>query len=80
MGAELAAAEIGAADRATIRRLEDRGLVTTREVERSRRPEVASVGAVRGPVALTRDQRAAVEAITMSLASPAAGGRSCSTG
>ena len=75
LGAELAAAEIEAADRATIRRLEDRGLVTTREVERSRRPEVASVGAVRGPVALTREQRAAVEAITLSLGEPG-GGRS----
>ncbi|HEX6115878.1 MAG TPA: primosomal protein N' [Solirubrobacterales bacterium] len=63
LGAELAAAEIEVADRATIRRLEDRGLVTTREVELSRRPEVASVGTVRGPVALTEDQRAAVAAI-----------------
>jgi primosomal protein N' (replication factor Y) len=64
LGAELAAAEIGAADRATIRRLEDRGLVRTREVERSRRPVVTSVGEVRGPVRLTADQRRAVARIT----------------
>ncbi len=63
LGEELAAAELEAADRATIRRLEDRGLVRTREVEVSRRPEVASIGAVRGPVELTKDQRRAVDAI-----------------
>ncbi|MGI8460876.1 MAG: replication restart helicase PriA [Solirubrobacterales bacterium] len=63
---ELAAAEIDVADRATIRRLEDRGLVRSREVEVSRRPEVASIGEVRGPVELTADQRAAVAAIERS--------------
>jgi primosomal protein N' (replication factor Y) len=73
LGAELAAAEIEAADRATIRRLEDRGLVSTREVEISRRPEVARVGTVRGRVELTADQRRAVAAITASL--PESGGR-----
>ncbi len=66
LGAELAAAEIEAADRATIRRLEDRGLVRTREVERSRRPEVVAVGTVRGRVELTPDQTAAVNAIERS--------------
>jgi primosomal protein N' (replication factor Y) (superfamily II helicase) len=68
LGAELAAAEIEAADRATIRRLEDRGLVRTWEMEVSRRPEVAGVGAMRGRVELTPDQRSAVATITGSMA------------
>jgi len=41
-------------DRATLRRLESRGLVTTREVERRRRHNSPGVGAVREGVELTR--------------------------
>ena len=41
-------------DRATLRRLESRGLVTTREVERRRRHDSPGVGAVREGVELTR--------------------------
>ena len=67
LGTELAAAEIEVADRATIRRLEDRGLVSTREVEISRRPEVARIGDARGKVELTADQRNAVQVIEDSL-------------
>jgi primosomal protein N' (replication factor Y) len=52
-----------AADRATLRRLEGRGLVRTREREVSRRPPTASIGAIRGPVELTSEQRRAAEAI-----------------
>lgn len=55
------------ADRAAIRRLEERGLVRTREVERRRRPARASVGAINEGVALNPEQRAAVEAIAGSL-------------
>ncbi len=55
------------ADRAAIRRLEARGLVRTREVERRRRPVSQGVGAVREGVELTPAQRSAVEAITGAL-------------
>src|SRR5688500_7248840 len=48
---ELAAS--AGADRAAIRRLESRGLVRTREVERRRRPVSQGVGAVREGVRLT---------------------------
>ncbi|HEX6586135.1 MAG TPA: primosomal protein N' [Solirubrobacterales bacterium] len=50
-------------DRATLRRLEARGLVETREVERRRRHSSPSVGAVRDGIELTEDQRRAVDAI-----------------
>jgi primosomal protein N' (replication factor Y) (superfamily II helicase) len=60
---DLPTAELAGADRATLRRLEARGLVRTRELEVSRRPLTESVGAVRGPVELTPEQRRAVEAI-----------------
>jgi primosomal protein N' (replication factor Y) len=50
-------------DRAAIRRLEARGLVRIREVERQRRPASPGVGAVREGVQLTSPQRDAVEAI-----------------
>jgi primosomal protein N' (replication factor Y) len=54
-------------DRATLRRLEARGLVTTREVERRRRHHSPGVGAVRGAVELTADQRAALDAVVAAL-------------
>ena len=54
-------------DRATIRRLEERGYVTTREVERRRAPAVTSVGATSDGVELNPAQRAAVRAIGESL-------------
>jgi primosomal protein N' (replication factor Y) (superfamily II helicase) len=58
-------------DRATLRRLEARGLVTTREVERRRRPATLGVGAVRDGVDLTPDQRSVLGAI---VSSPRPGG------
>jgi primosomal protein N' (replication factor Y) len=56
------AASVGA-DRAALRRLEVRGLVRTREVERRRAPRRTSLGAVREAVALAPEQRRAVDAI-----------------
>src|SRR5262249_23259398 len=61
-------------DRATLRRLEARGLITTREVERRRRHHSPGVGAVRDGVELTADQRAALDAVIGAL--PDAGGAS----
>ena len=58
------------ANRATLRRLETRGLVTTREVERRRRHAVPGVGAVRGGVHLTAGQQSVLGAIVSSLAEP----------
>ena len=55
------------ADRAAIRRLEARGLVRTREVERRRRPPEDSVGAIQEGIELNPDQRAAAERIASSL-------------
>jgi primosomal protein N' (replication factor Y) len=73
---ELAA--IVGSDRATLRRLEGRGLVRTSEVERRRRPSSPAVGAISEGVELTRDQLRAVAAITKALPSsemkPAAAG------
>jgi primosomal protein N' (replication factor Y) (superfamily II helicase) len=54
-------------DRATLRRLEGRGLVHTREVESRRRPSSPAVGAISDGVRLTADQRRAVAAITGAL-------------
>jgi primosomal protein N' (replication factor Y) (superfamily II helicase) len=54
-------------DRATLRRLEARGLVEAREVERRRRHRSPGVGAVREGVELTGDQRAALEAVVAAL-------------
>jgi primosomal protein N' (replication factor Y) (superfamily II helicase) len=62
---ELAA--IAGSDRATLRRLEGRGLVHTSEVERRRRPSSPAVGGVSDGVRLTVDQRRAVAAITTAL-------------
>jgi primosomal protein N' (replication factor Y) len=55
------------ADRATLRRLERRGLVRTREVERHRRPPSPSVGAVAEGVSLTGPQRKAAATIVEAL-------------
>jgi primosomal protein N' (replication factor Y) (superfamily II helicase) len=54
-------------DRATLRRLEARGLVTTRDVERRRRHSSPGVGAVREGVELTVDQKAALGAVVQGL-------------
>ena len=54
-------------DRATLRRLEGRGLIATREVERRRRHHSAGVGAVRDGVTLTPEQRGALDAVTSAL-------------
>ena len=65
-------------DRATLRRLESRGLVTTREVERRRRHESPGVGAVREGVELTSDQTDALRTVVASLPDgrTSSGGRS----
>jgi primosomal protein N' (replication factor Y) len=54
-------------DRATLRRLEARGLIATREVERRRRHHSAGVGAVREGVELTSAQGGALDAIVAAL-------------
>src|SRR3954452_12405560 len=54
-------------DRATLRRLESRGLVRTGEVERRRRHESPGVGAVREGVELTGDQRTVLRRVIGSL-------------
>jgi primosomal protein N' (replication factor Y) (superfamily II helicase) len=59
-------------DRATLRRLEARGLVATREVERRRRHDSPGVGAVREGIELTPDQRAVLGSVVASL--PGQGG------
>jgi primosomal protein N' (replication factor Y) len=62
-----ALANAAGADRATVRRLEARGLVATEEVERRRRPDSVQVGAVNEEVRLNPAQRRAVASITHSL-------------
>jgi primosomal protein N' (replication factor Y) (superfamily II helicase) len=54
-------------DRATLRRLEARGLISTREVERRRRHRSPAVGAVREGVELTADQRTALESVVAAI-------------
>jgi primosomal protein N' (replication factor Y) (superfamily II helicase) len=54
-------------DRATLQRLEARGLIATREIERRRRHRSPVVGAVRDSVELTADQRAALDAVIAAL-------------
>jgi primosomal protein N' (replication factor Y) len=61
-------------DRATLRRLESRGLVTTREVERRRRHESPGVGAVREGIELTADQRSVLKRVVGSLPADGAPG------
>ena len=63
-------------DRATLRRLEARGLVRTREVERRRYHHAPGVGAVREGIEPTADQSAALEAVSSAL--PEAGGSASS--
>jgi primosomal protein N' (replication factor Y) len=60
-------------DRATLRRLEARGLVSTREIERRRRHHSPGVGAIQGEIQLTGDQRRALAAIAGALNSSGAG-------
>ncbi len=57
------------ADRAALRRLEQRGLVTTKEVERRRRPEAQTAGEVNEGVRLNGSQRAAADQIIAALGS-----------
>src|SRR5262245_36529793 len=54
-------------DRSTLRRLEARGLVQTREVERRRRHHSPGVGAVREGIELTDDQRSVLEAVVAAI-------------
>jgi primosomal protein N' (replication factor Y) (superfamily II helicase) len=54
-------------DRSTLRRLEARGLVETREVERRRRHTSPAVGAVREGIELTADQTAALRTVVSAL-------------
>jgi primosomal protein N' (replication factor Y) len=63
-------------DRATLRRLEARGLVTTTEVERRRRHDSPGVGAVRDAVELTSDQRAVLSEVVKALPAEGRGGGS----
>ena len=60
-------ASAAGSDRATIRRLEERGYVSTLEIERRRRPEVSAVGATNDGVSLNPAQRRAADAIVASL-------------
>jgi primosomal protein N' (replication factor Y) (superfamily II helicase) len=55
------------ADRAAVRRLEERGLVRSREVERRRRPRQLTVGAPARAVDLLPEQNRAAVAITAAL-------------
>jgi primosomal protein N' (replication factor Y) len=61
-------------DRATLRRLESRGLVKTREVERRRRHESPGVGAVREGIELTADQASVLRTVVEALPGAGAGG------
>jgi primosomal protein N' (replication factor Y) (superfamily II helicase) len=67
---ELRAAELAAgygADRATLRRLEGRGLIATRGVVVRRRPQAGLLGGAAKPPALTAEQGAAVKRIYAAL-------------
>ena len=69
-GEEFSAAEIAArcgADRAALRRLEQRGWIATRSVESKRRPINRAVGERVGPLRLTAAQDAAVGRIVAAL-------------
>ena len=69
-GGELGAAALSArcgADRAALRRLEERGLIGTRTAELRRRPAQRAVGASAQPASLTADQRAAMSRVEESL-------------
>jgi primosomal protein N' (replication factor Y) len=54
-------------DRSTVRRLEARGLVQTREVERRRRHHSPGVGAVREGIELTADQTTVLDAVVAAI-------------
>ena len=72
----VAARTLGSASgisRSTLRRLQARGLVVGREVERRRRPAAPVVGAVASEVELTAGQRVAVERIVAAVRSRAGG-------
>jgi primosomal protein N' (replication factor Y) len=56
------------ADRATLRRLEARGLVALDEGEKRRRPQLAAIGARRGAIRLTAAQEAATRRIAGAVA------------
>ena len=71
--AQLAAA--CGADRATLRRLADRGLVTLAETELRRRPEIRSIGERTREVSLTAEQAAAALEISDAVGSTDAGSR-----
>jgi primosomal protein N' (replication factor Y) len=69
-GGELSAAQLSAAcgaDRAALRRLEGRELISSRSVVVRRRPGGAAVGTTGRPQALTPEQEAAVSRITAAL-------------
>jgi primosomal protein N' (replication factor Y) (superfamily II helicase) len=70
LGGELSATEIGrrcGADRATLRRLEQRELIATRAVTVRRRPADRRVGASAKPARLTPEQLAAVSRVEAAL-------------
>ena len=70
-GAGLSSAELAAAcgaDRATLRRLESRGLIAVCEREARRRPQLTAIGDSSGAVELTADQRAAGVRIAAAIA------------
>jgi primosomal protein N' (replication factor Y) (superfamily II helicase) len=62
---ELAAS--AGADRAALRRLEDRGLIETATIARRRRPQGETVGLAASPPSLSAEQSRAVAAITAAL-------------
>jgi primosomal protein N' (replication factor Y) len=67
---ELTAAELSArcgADRATLRRLEERGLIATWTAEFRRRPGEQAIGVSARPTELTGDQRAAIARVEEAL-------------
>jgi primosomal protein N' (replication factor Y) (superfamily II helicase) len=69
-GGEMSAAELAAAvgaDRQVLRRLEDRGLIATRDSRVRRRPGMAEVGATRGRPGLLEEQERAIEEIVAAL-------------
>ena len=69
-------ASAAGSDRATLRRLESRGLVRTSEVERRRLHSSPGVGAVTEGVELTGDQRTVLERVVGSLPDGEGGGGS----
>ncbi len=77
-GSGLAAAQLAAAcgaDRATLRRLKQRGLVRLVESESRRRPSMRSIGERPRDVTLTADQARAARTIAAALGEPDAGSR-----